>query len=104
MMALLCAACVPFSASAGQAPPLVVKDVRFWSLGDATRIAVEVSGDFTYRRDRLANPDRLYFDIAGAGWPVSGSRIHAINVADRFVKQIRVAESQPGFTRIVLSP
>ena len=34
--------------------------VRFWSLGDITRIAIESDGDFTVRSDRLENPDRLF--------------------------------------------
>ncbi len=88
--------------SAQPSADLVVKDVRFWTLGDATRIAVEVTGKFQYRHDRLPNPDRLYFDIQGAGWPLTGHKIHAIPVGDRLVKQIRVAETEPGVTRVVL--
>ena len=43
-----------------------VTAVRFWSLGDVTRISIEVSSDFKYRSDRLPDPDRLFFDIQGA--------------------------------------
>jgi len=88
--------------SAQPSADLVVKDVRFWTLGDATRIAVEVTGRFQYRHDRLPNPDRLYFDIQGAGWPLTGHKIHAIPVGNRLVKQIRIAETEPGVTRVVL--
>ena len=42
-----------------------VKAVRFWTLGDVTRIAVETDGDFQVRSDRLENPDRLFFDLVG---------------------------------------
>ncbi len=79
-----------------------VSDVRFFSLADATRVAVEVTTDFEYRSDRLSNPDRLFFDIQG----VKPSRIpkgtEIIAVGDSLVKQIRIAETQPGSTRIVL--
>src|SRR5690349_18448042 len=48
-----------------------VTAVRFWSLGDVTRIAVETDGEFTVRSDRLENPDRIFFDLAGTK-PVLG--------------------------------
>src|SRR5258707_5934003 len=40
--------------------------VRFWSLGDITRIAIESDGDFAVRSDRLENPGRLFFDLVCA--------------------------------------
>ena len=35
-------------------------------LGDVTRIAIEVSSDFTFKYNQLSNPERLFFDIHGA--------------------------------------
>jgi N-acetylmuramoyl-L-alanine amidase len=81
---------------------LAVTDVRFWTLADATRIAIETSGEFRYRYDRLPNPDRLYFDVLGARWPLSRERIHVIPVGNKLLKQIRVTERRPGVTRVVL--
>src|SRR6476646_9848095 len=40
-----------------------VTAVRFWSTGDATRVAVEISGEFKYRSDHLETPPRLFFDV-----------------------------------------
>ncbi len=45
--------------------PYHVTAVRFWSLGDVTRIVVETDGDFQVRSDRLGNPERIFFDLAG---------------------------------------
>ena len=45
---------------------LAVRAVKFWSLGNSTRIAIEVTDEFHYRKDRLDNPDRMFVDIAGA--------------------------------------
>lgn len=81
---------------------LAVKDVRFWSLGEATRIAIETNGEFEYRYDRLSDPDRIYFDVLGACWPVTRERIHTIEVGDSLLKRIRVAETRPDVTRVVL--
>lgn len=82
--------------------PLSVTAVRCWSLEDATRIVIEVSGAFQYRRDWLRNPDRLYFDIVGAKPTLSKELIYTIPVGDAFVKQIRVSEVQRNVTRVVL--
>ena len=78
-----------------------VADVRFWSLGEVTRVAIEVDAEFEYKSDRLNNPDRLFFDIANVKPQVRKS-IQTIPVGDALVKQIRVAETLPGTTRIVL--
>jgi N-acetylmuramoyl-L-alanine amidase len=79
-----------------------VKEVRFWSLGDVTRIAIEVSADFKYRHDRLPDPDRIFFDIEDARPVMADKKIFVIPVGDSLLKQIRVAETQPGVTRVVL--
>ncbi|MCU1336835.1 MAG: N-acetylmuramoyl-L-alanine amidase [Bryobacterales bacterium] len=76
-----------------------VTAVRYWSTGDTTRVAVEVSAEFNYKSDRLENPPRLFFDVQGAR-PVMAQK--TIVVGDRLLKQIRIAETQPGTTRIVL--
>lgn len=82
----------------GQAPNKVTA-VRFWSTGDSTRIAVEVSGEFKYKFDNLDTPPRLFFDVQGSR-PSMAQK--TIAVGDHLLKQIRIAETQPGTTRIVL--
>jgi N-acetylmuramoyl-L-alanine amidase len=64
-------------------------------------VVIEVSDEFTYRSDHLPNPDRLFFDIVGAK-PTTGPKISTTPVGDSIVRQIRVAETQPGTTRVVL--
>jgi N-acetylmuramoyl-L-alanine amidase len=76
-----------------------VTAVRFWSTGDSTRIAVEVSGEFKYKFDNLETPPRLFFDVQGSR-PSMAQK--TIAVGDHLLKQIRIAETQPGTTRIVL--
>jgi N-acetylmuramoyl-L-alanine amidase len=80
------------------AGPNRVSSVRFWSIGDTTRVAVEVSGEFTYKSDRLSNPDRVFFDIDNAVPAVASP----IAVGDGLLKQIRVGETRKGVTRVVL--
>jgi N-acetylmuramoyl-L-alanine amidase len=97
----LVAASLCFGAGTKIAPGKVTA-VRFWSLGEITRVAIEVSSDFHYKSDRLENPDRLFFDIEGARPAMENKGMHVIPVGDALIKQIRVAETHPGVTRVVL--
>jgi len=97
---LLAVALVVCSAVVGSAQTSnKVTAVRYWSTQDTTRVAVEVSAEFKYKSDHLENPPRLFFDILGAR-PVMAEK--TIAVGDRLLKQIRIAETQRGVTRIVL--
>ena len=84
------------------APTGRVSDVRFWSTADATRVAVEVTGGFAYKHDHLSNPDRIFYDISGVKPSRVPKGIEVLAVNDALVKQIRIAETVPGTTRIVL--
>jgi N-acetylmuramoyl-L-alanine amidase len=79
-----------------------VTAIRNWSLAEVTRIAVEVSGDFHFRSDRLHNPERVYFDILGARPRIDDKRFWSKAIDDKLVQRVRVAETSPGTTRIVL--
>jgi N-acetylmuramoyl-L-alanine amidase len=79
-----------------------VKAVRFWTLGEVTRIAVETDGAFQVRSDRLENPERLFFDLVGTQPSLGEKNLTVIPVSDHLVRQIRVAETQRNVTRIVL--
>ena len=74
--------------------------VRFWSLGDVTRVAIETSAEAKYRSDRLDKPDRIFFDLEGVSPQSRG--LETIPVGDRLLKQIRIARPQPGVARVVL--
>jgi len=76
-----------------------VTAVRFWSSAETTRVAVEVSGEFKYKSDNLGTPPRLFFDVQNSR---PGMAQKTILVGDHLLKQIRIAETQPGTTRIVL--
>jgi N-acetylmuramoyl-L-alanine amidase len=90
------------AAQAGRPAPHSVTAVRHWSLGGVTRIAVEVSGEFEYRSDRLQSPDRIYYDILNARPNFDNKRLYTEDLTAAFVKRIRVAETVPGVTRVVL--
>jgi N-acetylmuramoyl-L-alanine amidase len=79
-----------------------VTAIRNWSLYDVTRIAIEVSGDFQFRTDRLHNPERVYFDILNARPRIDARRVWSNQINDKLVQRVRVAETNPGTTRVVV--
>lgn len=85
-----------------QPAPHSVTAVRYWSLSGATRVAIEVSSPFEFRTDRLHNPDRVYFDILNARPRIDSKRFYSETVNDPLLTRIRVAETTPGITRVVL--
>src|SRR5262249_50527541 len=89
-------------AQADHAPTRTVTAVRHWALVDITRVAIEVSGEFQFRTDRLYNPDRVYFDVLNSHPRIESKRILNQELDDKLVKRIRVAETVPGITRVVL--
>ena len=91
-----------FAQSDRPAAPHSVTAVRHWSLPGVTRVAIEVSGDFHFRTDRLHDPERIYFDILDARPRIESHRFFSEEIDDKLVKRIRAAERSPGITRIVL--
>lgn len=79
-----------------------VTAVRFWSLGQVTRIAIETDGPVEYRAERLSDPDRLFFDLLNTVPREQRKTVRLIPVGDERLKQIRVALTRPGVTRVVL--
>jgi len=90
------------AAQTARAPVHSVTAVRHWTLPDVTRIAIEVTGEFQFRSDRLHNPERVYYDILGSRPNIDSRRLYDEQIDDRYVKSIRVREYSAGVTRIVL--
>ena len=79
-----------------------VTAVRCWSLPEATRVVIEVSGEFEFRAERAHNPERIFFDVKRSRPEIQGHRYYSDVVNDRLLKKVRVAETQIGVTRVVL--
>jgi N-acetylmuramoyl-L-alanine amidase len=79
-----------------------VEAVRFWSFGDVTRIAIQTQGQYQLTSDQVDDPPRLYFDLNGLLPPASAHHgIETFQVGDHRLKKIRLAEVNPGTTRVV---
>jgi N-acetylmuramoyl-L-alanine amidase len=79
-----------------------VTGIHFWSHPEFTRIMLDATGPFEVHSERAFNPDRIFFDLRGAVPSIDGHRVASKNVDDKLLKRIRVAETAPGTTRVVL--
>ena len=76
--------------------------VRFWSLGEVTRVAIETDSEAQYHVERIDSPDRIFLDLTGVRRQPGTRGMQVIPVNDRLLKQIRIALAQPGVIRVVL--
>jgi N-acetylmuramoyl-L-alanine amidase len=81
---------------------LTVTAVRHWPTSDSVRVAIKVSNEFEFVSERLPDPDRVYFDILGSRPRIEGRRLYSREIDNKLLKRIRVAETNPGITRVVL--
>jgi N-acetylmuramoyl-L-alanine amidase len=91
----------PPAANVPKAKRPMVTGVRHWSTGNYTRIAVDVQEEVKYQSGRISDPDRIFFDIPDTRL-ASELVGKTVEVEDGFLRRIRVAQFQPGITRIVL--
>lgn len=80
-----------------------VRDVRFTSQPEVTRVVIYLSSEAVFRTERIENPDRVFFDLPRfvPRLAAGKQRSAQLMVNDRHLRQIRVAENQPGLTRLV---
>src|SRR5271166_1168534 len=79
----------------------MVTGIRHWSTPDYTRVAIDVDREVKYEAGRVSNPDRIFFDLPETKL-ASVLVGKSFDVQDGFLKKIRVAQYQPGYTRVVL--
>ena len=84
-----------------KSPPPMVTGIRHWSTPDYTRVAIDVDSEVKYEAGRVPNPDRIFFDLPDTKL-ASVLVGKSFDVQDGFLKKIRVAQYQPGSTRVVL--
>ena len=87
------------SARSGNLPR--VTGIRHWSTPDYTRVAIDLESEVKFASQRIAHPDRIFFDLRDT--KLASTLVgKTFDVDDGFLKKIRVAQFQPGRTRVVL--
>jgi hypothetical protein len=78
-----------------------VTGIRHWSSSDSSTVVLDLQDQVQYEAHRLNKPDRIYFDLRDTelASELSGK---SIDVGDGLLARIRVAQPEPGMTRVVL--
>jgi len=87
----------PFFAEASS---VEVKDIRSWSSENYTRVVVDLTNTVKFSKNRLSNPDRLYFDVKDAH--ISKEINTSIPVGDGILKTVRASQFNKTTVRVVL--
>ncbi len=78
-----------------------VTGIRHWSAPDYSRVAIDLESDVKFDSQRIAHPNRIFFDLRRT--KLASTLVgKSFDVDDGFLKKIRVAQFQPGRTRVVL--
>ena len=77
-----------------------VTDISYWSYPDYTRVVVTLSDRAEYSKKRLANPDRLYFDIKGSA--IRKELKTNLPIGNGMLKSVRAAQFNEHTVRVVL--
>ena len=79
----------------------MITGIRHWSSPDYTRVAIDVDSEVKYEAGRVPGPDRIFFDLPDSR--LASTLVgKSFDVQDGFLRKIRVAQYQPGATRVVL--
>ncbi len=83
----------------GQLPRVTA--IRHWSTPDYTRVAIDLESEIKFGSQRIPNPERIFFDLRNT--KLASTLVgKTFDVDDGFLKKIRIAQFQPGRTRVVL--
>lgn len=78
-----------------------VTGVRHWSTPDYSRVAIDLEGDVKFSSRRIARPSRIFLELPNT--KLASTLVgKSFDVEDGFLKKLRVAQSAPGRTRVVL--
>jgi N-acetylmuramoyl-L-alanine amidase len=78
-----------------------VTTIRQWNAENYTRVVISLEEEVKYQAARIANPDRIYFDLYTARLS-SALAGKTLEVQNGFLKSVRVAQNQAGVVRVVL--
>jgi N-acetylmuramoyl-L-alanine amidase/putative methionine-R-sulfoxide reductase with GAF domain len=97
-------------ADAAQSPPgsetghgfPEVTGIRHWSAANSSTVVIDLEDQVQYEAHRLANPERIYFDLHDTRLSPDLGVGKSIEVDDPLIQRIRVAQPEPGLTRVVI--
>src|SRR6202171_1928068 len=78
-----------------------VRRIRAAANGDATRVTIDLEDSVQYTSGRIANPERIFFDLHAARLTPEAARAN-IRVDGGLLTAVRVAQNHDGVVRVVL--
>jgi len=78
-----------------------IRRIRAGVNGDATRVTIDLEDSVQYTSARIANPDRIFFDLHAARLTAEVAR-NTVQVDGNLLSAVRVAQNQAGVVRVVL--
>ena len=91
--------------SGGEAPRSVamprVQKIRTNVTSDSTEVIIDLEDSVQYTSGRIANPDRIYFDLHAARLTPAVARA-SVHVTGGLVTKVRTAQNHSGVVRVVL--
>src|SRR5467141_4949701 len=78
-----------------------VRRIRAAANGDATRVTIDLEDNVQYTSGRIANPERIFFDLHAARLTPEAARAN-IHVDGGLLTAVRVAQNHDGVVRVVL--
>ena len=78
-----------------------VQKIRTNVTPDSTEVIIDLEDSVQYASGRIANPDRIYFDLHAARLTPAMARAN-IHVSGDLLTKVRVAQNQEGVVRVVL--
>ena len=87
------------SSNSGEIPR--VRRIRTSLNGDATRVTIDLDNSVEFTSGRIANPDRIFFDLHAARLTPEVAR-SSIRVEGDLLSTVRVAQNHAGVVRVAL--
>ncbi len=100
LCSLVVACCLVMPSGVAAADRVEVSDIRYWSYPDYTRIVISLSDPAKFTENRLANPDRLYFDLKNS--MLRKELQKSINVDNGMLRSVRAGQFSADTVRVVL--
>ena len=79
----------------------LVQRIKTSATPDSTEVLIELEDSVQYVSGRIANPDRIYFDLHAARLSPNVARGN-VQVSGNLLSKVRVAQNQAGVVRVVL--
>jgi N-acetylmuramoyl-L-alanine amidase len=89
------------SAGAATPSPVTIRTITRSLMPDGVRVSIEMDGESPYYAERLAGPDRVFFDLKGAQ-AAPGLVDSTLKFDDSVVREIRLGRHPRDVTRVVM--